>query len=70
MTKDTDSLNLKYGPPFNAVKGRPFNSKLTVIAVPAGPGPASPYRDTMHDARVLEQGNVERGCLFGLRVKP
>src|SRR5258707_41642 len=31
-----DSLNLNSGPPFNAVNGWPFSSKVIVITVPAG----------------------------------
>jgi hypothetical protein len=40
------SLNVNWGPPFNARNGCPSSSKLTVMTVPAGRGPASPYRDT------------------------
>src|ERR1700730_12745847 len=36
------SVNLKYGPPFNAWKRWPSSSKMTVSAVPFGRGPASP----------------------------
>src|SRR3954470_1719315 len=45
-TNDTDSLNLKIGPPFSAMNFWPWISKSTVITVPFGSGPASPYRET------------------------
>ena len=44
-TKEIASVNLKCGPPFNAVNGCPSSSKLTTMTEPLGPGPASPYRD-------------------------
>ena len=42
MTKETDSLKVKAGPPFKAVNVRPSISNRAVIAWPAGPGPPSP----------------------------
>src|SRR5205809_2410342 len=39
---DMASVNLNWGPPFNAVYSCPSSSKTTVITLPLGPGPASP----------------------------
>src|SRR6185503_21364149 len=41
------SVNLKCGPPFNAMNFCPSSSKVPVITVPFGPGPPSPYRVTL-----------------------
>jgi len=38
------SLNVNCGPPFRATNFCPCTSKLTVITVPSGRGPAAPYR--------------------------
>src|SRR6185312_3598870 len=41
-TKETDSLNLKFGPPFNAVNSTPSMENDATMTDPFGPGPASP----------------------------
>src|SRR2546425_9647662 len=38
------SLNVNSGPPFRATNSCPSSSKLTVITIPSGRGPAEPYR--------------------------
>jgi hypothetical protein len=38
-------VKLNSGPPFSATNSCPSSKKSTVITVPAGPGPASPYRE-------------------------
>src|SRR4051812_11260333 len=44
MNNDMASVNLKCGPPFNAMKSCPSTWNVPVMTVPFGPGPASPYR--------------------------
>src|SRR6266568_8365521 len=55
-TNDMASVNLKRGPPFNAVNSCPSSRNVTVITVPLSPGPASPYRVTL---RILEFLKIE-----------
>src|SRR6266852_2257095 len=43
-TNDMASVNLNCGPPFNAMNSCPSSWNVAVMAVPSGPGPASPYR--------------------------
>ena len=40
------SVKENTGPPLRAWNSRPSSVKLTDMAVPAGPGPPSPYRET------------------------
>src|ERR1700674_1394446 len=46
-TKDIASVNLNWGPPFNAMNSCPSSWKVATITVPFGPGPPSPYRETL-----------------------
>ena len=50
------SLNVKSGPPFSAVNAWPSSSKLTVITIPSGRGPADPYRVI---SPIFELGNTD-----------
>ena len=50
------SLNVNSGPPFKATNFCPSSSKLTVITVPSGRGPAEPKRAT---STILEFGNTD-----------
>src|ERR1700733_2657852 len=45
--KEIAGENLYCGPPFNAVNSCPSRENVTIITVPLGPGPASPYRLTL-----------------------
>jgi hypothetical protein len=50
------SVNLKCGPPFSAIMRCPASSNSTVITLPLGPGPASPYRAIF---RIFDLGKME-----------
>ena len=50
-TNEIAGVNLNCGPPLSATNGWPSSSKATVITVPFGPGPSSPWRTTF---RILE----------------
>jgi hypothetical protein len=43
-------------PPLRAMNSCPASSKVAVISVPSGPGPASPYRLML---TILESGKIE-----------
>ena len=45
-TNEIAGVNANSGPPFSATNSCPSSRKSIVITVPAGPGPASPYRET------------------------
>src|SRR4030095_10980527 len=48
------SVNLKCGPPFNAMKSSPSSWNVAVMTVPLGPGPAPPYRVTLPTLEFLK----------------
>src|SRR5579862_4065643 len=46
-TNDTAGVKLNCGPPFSARNSCPSSWNTATITVPFGPGPASPYRETL-----------------------
>src|SRR6266581_1771825 len=67
------SLNLNSGPPLSAVNAWPSSSNATVITVPASlPWTSCPASvpGNVEDLRILEDGDIEPGGLFGLVVEP
>ena len=41
------SVKVNRGPPFSAMNSWPSSSKVAVMTDPCGPGPPSPYRETL-----------------------
>jgi hypothetical protein len=49
-------VSLKWGPPLSATNSRPSSSNATVMMLPFGPGPDSPYHVTL---RIREFSKTE-----------
>src|SRR6267142_2264219 len=73
-TSDIASVNLKCGPPFNAVNCCPSSSNATVMTDPFGrPEALAPRVVVAGDAGdpgILEDRDVERRRLLGLMIEP
>ncbi len=70
MTKETDSLKVKAGPPFKAVKVRPLNFEPHGDRLAGRPGAALAVAGDVEHLPAVEDGDVELGGFLRLVVEP